>query len=225
MSHETLEVRPCKKPGYVLSQSGRELKIPADWALLPPGDAAMSRRIKKDGPSWTVKEMYKKRLTSRGIWAPAARLAALRTELEKERQDPAYEKKLEAGRKRRAKAEEAYVEDFVGSVKNFLNFHYCFDEIAEKLSGLIAAHATPVGSGTVARTKRIPIEKRAEAATIAWLRHQTTAYDNMHIARIKGERREVRQMLARESRKRLEKYRNGGEVDHASCPVWKAVYG
>eukprot|EP01035_Chromulina_nebulosa_P056444 gene56444-77358_t len=59
-----------------------------------------------------------------------------------------------------------------------------------------AAHATPVGSGTVARTKRIPIEQRAEAATIAWMRHQTTGYDSMTIPREKGLRREVRRMLA-----------------------------
>lgn len=53
-------------------------------------------------------------------------------------------------------------------------------------------HAVPVGSGTVARTQLIPLEQRAEAAVIAWMRHQTTAYDRMSIARIKGERREVR---------------------------------
>ena len=32
----------------------------------------------------------------------------------------------------------------------------------------------------------IPIEQRAEAAVIAWLRHQTTAYDHMTIERVKG---------------------------------------
>ncbi|MDP4624438.1 MAG: DUF2293 domain-containing protein [Akkermansiaceae bacterium] len=223
MSHETLDVRPGKRPGFVFSQKGEEIKIPAGWALLPPGDAALSRRIKKDGPSWTVKEMYKKRLTSRGIWAPAERIEALRGELEAEREDPAYAKKLEAGRQRRAKAEVAYVEDFTGAVREFLWFDDRYSALADRLSLLIAAHATPVGSGTVARTKRIPIEKRAEAATIAWLRHQTTSYDEMHIERVKGRRREVRQMLAEVSRKRLRKYRVGEDVDKATCPVWKAV--
>jgi hypothetical protein len=50
----------------------------------------------------------------------------------------------------------------------------------------VTDHATPVGSGTVARTKRIPVEQRAEAAVIAWMRHQTTGYDGMVIPRIKG---------------------------------------
>ena len=37
-----------------------------------------------------------------------------------------------------------------------------------------------MGSGTVARTKRCPLSE-AEAAVIAWMRHQTTAYDSMVI--------------------------------------------
>ena len=69
------------------------------------------------------------------------------------------------------------------------------------------AHATPVGSGTVARTERIPVEQRAEAAVIAWLRHQTTAYDPMSIPRVKGKRREVRRMLAARSKALLDAYR------------------
>lgn len=32
----------------------------------------------------------------------------------------------------------------------------------------------PVGSGTLARTRPLPIERRAEAVVIAWMRHQTT---------------------------------------------------
>jgi hypothetical protein len=63
----------------------------------------------------------------------------------------------------------------------------------------VTDHATPVGSGTVARTKRILVEKRAEAAVIAWIRQQTTGYDGMAIPRVKGKRREVRRMLARRS--------------------------
>ena len=36
-----------------------------------------------------------------------------------------------------------------------------------------------LGSGTVARTERIPIHEWAEAAVIAWMRHQTTGYEQM----------------------------------------------
>jgi hypothetical protein len=51
------------------------------------------------------------------------------------------------------------------------------------------------------------------------MRHQTTAYDSMRIARVKGERREVRKMLARRSRELLEKYRRG-EASDAAAP-WR----
>ncbi len=223
-NEETLDVKWGEREGYVLTFQGKEMKVPAGWVLLPPGDAAVTRRVKKDGAHWVVKDWYKKRYVSVGVLAPAERISRIRMEVETEREDPAYAKKLEAGRKRRAKAEEAYAEDFAGAVRQFLGFHERYAEMAEKLSGMIAAHATPVGSGTVARTKLIPIERRAEAATIAWLRHQTTAYDHMHIARAKGERREVRRMLADESRRRLSGYRKGVEMGKG-CPIWRAVHG
>jgi hypothetical protein len=74
----------------------------------------------------------------------------------------------------------------------------------------------------VARTKRIPIERRAEAAVIAWMRHQTTGYDSMKIARVKGQRREVRRMLAQRSKELLGAYRRGDLIT-ATCPLAKAL--
>ena len=56
MSHESLEVRPSSVPRRVIGLDTRVLTVPDDWDLLPPGDAALSRRIKEDGPSWTVIE-------------------------------------------------------------------------------------------------------------------------------------------------------------------------
>lgn len=199
------------------------LAVPAHWALLPPGDAALSRRIKADGPTWTVIEVKGRKRFSRGIWAPADRIQTLRTELVREREDPAYQRKLEAGRRRRAAAQEIYAEDFRGAVLAFLAFHARYQEQAEQLAGRIAEHAVPVGSGTVARTQRIPIEQRAEAATIAWLRHQTTTYDNMVIPRERGRRREVRRMLAQRSKYLLDQYRRGQAVDPNRCPLHQAL--
>ncbi|MCH9686747.1 MAG: DUF2293 domain-containing protein, partial [Deltaproteobacteria bacterium] len=68
-----------------------------------------------------------------------------------------------------------------------------------------------------------PVERRAEAATIAWLRHQSTAYDSMSIPRVKGMRREVRRLLAARSRAVLQQYRRGTPVDPASCVLRKAL--
>ncbi len=222
MANEALEVRPSKNSREVLTQDGKVLKVPDDWDLLMPGDAALSRRIKKDGPTWTMFEMKGRKKFSRGIWAPAERIGVLEDELKKEREDPAYEKKLEAGRKRRAKEQVAYAEDFEEAVRDFLDFSDENGDLEWGMAKAIADHAVPVGSGTVARTKRIPIERRAEAAVIAWMRHQTTAYDDMTIPREKGARREVRRMLAKRSRVLLDRYRVGGTVG-ASCPLKKAL--
>jgi len=199
------------------------LTVPDDWSLLPPGDAALSRRIKQDGPTWTVIEKVGNKRFSRGIWAPTARIETLRAEREIERQDPAYQKKLAAGRARRAEEQAEYVEDFLAEVRRYLAFHPRYEPEERVMAEAIAAHATPVGSGTVARTERIPIEERAEAATIAWMRHQTTGYDHMTIARVKGERREVRRELARQSVRLLERYRSGMDIDPVHCPLQRAL--
>jgi hypothetical protein len=191
--------------------------------LLPPGDAALSRRIKADGPSWTVIELKGRKRFSRGIWAPADRIAALRAELALEREAPAYQRKLDSARARRAVAEEIYAGDFRGAVFAFLAFHPDYQDHATAMAGRIAAHATPVGSGTVARTQRIPIEQRAEAATIAWMRHQTTGYDHMTIPRERGLRREVRRQLAARSKQLLSLYRAGHAIDFARCPLHAAL--
>jgi hypothetical protein len=217
------EVRPGPTPRHVLNEHGVVEAVPAGWSLLPPGDAALSRRIKQDGPTLTVIEIKGRKRFSRGIWAPAARIDALRAELTLERQNPAYQKKLDAGRRRRAAAEEDYAADFRDAVFRFLAFHPKHELLARTVANLIAEHATPVGSGTVARTQRIPLEERAEAATIAWLRHQTTGYDHMNIPREKGRRREVRRLLAQRSVQLLARYRSGELIDRLQCPLHKAV--
>lgn len=217
------EVRPGPLPRTVINERAAIETVPADWSLLPPGDAALSRRIKEDGPTLTVIEIKGRKRFSRGIWAPAARLDALRADLALERQDPAYQRKLDASRKRRAVAQEEYEVDFRDAVFAFLAFAPQHEVEARTLANLIADHATPVGSGTVARTERIPLEERAEAATIAWLRHQTTGYDHMNIPREKGRRREVRRMLAQRSVQLLAKYRAGHPFDRAQCPLHAAL--
>src|SRR5262249_1620187 len=114
--------------------------------------------------------------------------------------------------------------DFFAAVLRFLAFHPNHADLAERLARAVTKHATPVGSGTVARTKRIPVEQRAEAAVIAWMRHSTTGYDGMTIPRVKGKRREVRRLLARRSHELLGRYRRGEPVPEG-CPLRKALAG
>ncbi|MHB0960743.1 MAG: DUF2293 domain-containing protein [Pirellulaceae bacterium] len=117
-----------------------------------------------------------------------------------------------------------YIEDFQGAVLRFLSFHPAHADLADQLARAVTQHATPVGSATVARTKRIPVEQRAEAAVIAWLRHQTTAYESMKIPRVKGKRREVRRMLAQRSQELLGRYRRGEAVGK-DCLLREALTG
>ncbi|MGV3605534.1 MAG: DUF2293 domain-containing protein [Planctomycetaceae bacterium] len=222
MPLENRIVSPTATDRVVKTADGKLLTVPADWILLPPGDAGLTRRVKAEGPTWGMQEKRGRKIFSRGIWAPAERIQRHQAALEAERSTEAYAKKQQGALVRREKKQTAYVEDFRGAVLTFLRFDVSHQTIAEKLADAVTTHATPVGSGTVARTERIPIEKRAEAAVIAWMRHQTTAYDHMKIARIKGERREVRRELAEISRSLLEKYRQG-KPRAASCPLLKAL--
>lgn len=225
MSDRSRIVAPGPRPRTVVTEAGAVEGVPAGWSLLAPGDPALTGRVKKAGPAWTVVEKRGRKTFSRGVWAPSDIIEGIRKALAQERQDPAYARKLESGRRRRAAEQSQYEEDFLGAVVRFLDFAPAHAELAARVARAITAHAVPVGSGTVARTQRIPIERRAEAATIAWLRHATTGYDNMHIPRVKGMRREVRRMLAARSRELLVRYRRGERVSAETCPLQRGLSG
>lgn len=212
---------PGPTPNTVRASDGKVLTVPDGWVLLPPGDAALTRRVKAAGDHFAVAEKKGRKVFSRGIWASAATVERIRAELEAERSTEGFAKKKEADARRREKAQAEYVEDFFGAVATFLGFHENHADLASQIARAVTDHATPVGSGTVARTKRIPIEKRAEAAVIAWMRHKTTAYESMAIPRMKGKRREVRRLLAGRSQELLKRYR-GGEPVLEECPLQKA---
>jgi hypothetical protein len=213
---------PGPTPNTVRVADGAVLTAPQGWVLLPPGDAALTRRVKSAGEHWVVQEKKGGKVFSRGVWAPGATIDRIRAELEAERSTEGYAKRKEADARRRDKVQAEYVEDFFGAVVTFLAFHPNHAALADRLARAVTEHATPVGSGTVARTKRIPVEQRAEAAVIAWMRHQTTGYDGMVIPRVKGKRREVRRMLARRSHELLDCYRRGQPVPDG-CPLQKAL--
>ena len=213
---------PGPRPNTVRNGDGSVLIAPENWSLLPPGDAALTRRVKAAGDHWVVQEKKGRKLFSSGVWAPTETIDRIRAELEAERSTEGFAKRKVADAKRREKTQAGFVDDFTGAVLTFLAFHPSHAELAQRLARAVADHATPVGSGTVARTKRIPVDQRAEAAVIAWLRHQTTAYDSMVISRERGKRREVRRMLAQRSNNLLARYRraDSGKED---CPLKVAL--
>jgi hypothetical protein len=223
LNAETRVVSPGPNAHSVRTAGGEVLQVPEGWVLVPPGDATLTRRVKAAGPTWAVQEKVGRRTFSRGVWAPQAVVDQVRAGLAAERATPQHQQRREADVRRRERTQADYVEDFRQAVLDFLAFDACHADLARRLAEAVTGHATPVGSGTVARTRRIPVEKRAEAAVLAWLRHQTTGYDGMKIARVKGRRREVRRMLAEQSRRLLGAYRAGKEVDPGGCPLQQAL--
>lgn len=222
MPSQTRIVSPGPDDQSVRTADGHLLAVPAGWKLLPPGDAALTRRVKAAGPTWAVQQKKGRKNFSLGIWAPAERIAAIAAALDAERATDSYARRRLADAARRERKQNQYVEDFRAAVVAFLDFDPGYAGLAERLAVAVTDHATPVGSGTVARTERIPIQRRAESAVIAWLRHQTTAYDQMKVPRVKGKRREIRRMLAEESRRLLQRYRSGQPVDAQQCPLQRA---
>ena len=179
--------------------------------------------MKSLGPSWAIIEKRGRKAFSKGLWAPGAQIQAAKDALEAERSTPAYAKKRASASARREHEQAAYVVSFEVQVQTFLRFAPRFEELARNIARRVTAHATPVGSGTVARTERISIERRAESAVIAWMRHQTTAYDRMAIPRVAGKRREVRRELATISRAILDLHRRDAAHAVAACPLCAAV--
>lgn len=210
---ESLTLAPTADPRVFAAPDGKRLSPPAGWACLPPGDAGLTRRVKAAGPSWVVIEKKGRKAFSKGLWAPRENIERARAALDAERSTESYAKKREADTARRERAHAAYAVSFEQEVYRFLRFSPRWDVLAREVAHEVAAHATPVGSGTVARTERISIDERAEAATIAWMRHQTTSYDDMKIERVAGRRREVRRELAQMSRAVLDLHRR--DVPHA----------
>lgn len=126
---------PGPTPNTVRSADGQILTASEGWVLLPPGDTALTRRVKAAGEHWVVQEKKGRKIFSRGIWAPAMTIEKIRAELEAERATEGYAKRKNADARRRDKAQAKYVEDFYGTVVAFLA-----DE--ESLMAMLKAVAT-----------------------------------------------------------------------------------
>jgi hypothetical protein len=215
----SLVLAPTSEPTVFVAPDGTRRNAPLGWACLPPGDAGLTRRVKQLGPSWAIIEKRGRKAFSKGLWAPRENIEAAKQALEAERNTQAYAKKRASASARREHEQASYVVSFEVEILTFLRFAPRYRDLARHVARQVTVHSTPVGSGTVARTKRIPIERRAESAVIAWMRHQTTAYDQMKIARVAGQRREVRRELATISRAVLDLHRRDVAHAAAACPL------
>ena len=210
------------KGNVLIGEKGEELTPPEGWAFQAAGDTGITRKITMKKVFWRVQIKKGKRIISKGVWAPAETIALARQEVIATRSTDSYKKKMISSKKRRERKQTEYEKEFFQTVKQYLSFAPFFEELENKLAKAVTAHAIPVGSGTVARTTTIPIKERAAKAVIAWMRHQTTAYDSMQIPFIKGKRREIKRMLAERSAQLLESYRKGSNIP-INCPLKKTL--
>src|SRR5262245_58460835 len=112
MADQTRIVSPGPDARSVRTAQGEVLRVPEGWVLVPPGDAALTRRVKAAGPTWTVQEKKGRKTFSRGVWAAATTVDAIREQLAVERASPQHSKKLEAGARRREREQGEYVGEF-----------------------------------------------------------------------------------------------------------------
>src|SRR5438309_8194232 len=106
---QSLVCTPGPIKGTLRTADGRTVAPPADWVLLPPGDAGLTRRVKAAGPTWTVQEKVGRRMFSRGVWASSASVESIRRQLQAERATPEYARKRDADAKRRERDQAQYV--------------------------------------------------------------------------------------------------------------------
>jgi hypothetical protein len=92
---------PGPTPNTVRTADGKVQTVPNGWVLLSPGDAALTRRVKAAGDHWIVQEKKGRKTFSRGVWAPAATIDRIRSELEVERSTESFAKRKAADAKRR----------------------------------------------------------------------------------------------------------------------------
>src|SRR5215471_17602896 len=116
MTSNNCTFTPGPTPNTVRAADGRVLTAPDGWVLLPPGDAALTRRVKEAGEHWVVQEKKGRKVFSRGVWAPAATIDRVRAGLNAERATEGHARRKEGDRRRREKAQAEYAEDFFGTV-------------------------------------------------------------------------------------------------------------
>jgi hypothetical protein len=85
--------------------------------------------------------------------------------------------KRKIGAAARARKEERYRAAFRKAVLAYLDFAPRHAALAKKIADGVVRLACPVGSGTVARTGKLPLEERVRLAVRAYVRHRYTDYE------------------------------------------------
>ena len=96
----------------VFIHDGQHVSLPEGWVQIPSGDAGLTRRLKAAGEYRVLFHMRRNRMEAIGLWVPEKIADQVRAELEKERSDPAWQKKLNASRRMRERKQAEYEKEF-----------------------------------------------------------------------------------------------------------------
>ncbi|MGI0054823.1 MAG: DUF2293 domain-containing protein [Thermoplasmata archaeon] len=159
--------------GYWNPERGN-LVLPQGWVFVPPGDAFVTREVKK-GPHWVLCRRRKGYTATLGVFCPDAAV----TSAEERAQTTAAtrERRRTAARAARERAENRHRAAFEQAVLRFLSFAPEHEPLAREIARESAAQATAVRRGHVGRTRRLSLADRAELAARAWIRHKHTDYE------------------------------------------------
>ena len=155
-----------------------DVQLPQGLVFVPKGDAALTRALMPKAASALMRRESKRYPSSRvGLLVQPEHLADARRglgETEKERGA-----NRETARKRRVLQETEYQREFREMARRR------YPKMPGKDLEAIVERATPVGSGTVGRSRRLIPEKKVDLAVQAHVRHAHTDYDQ-HLAAGRG---------------------------------------
>lgn len=171
---------------------------------LPRGDAALSRRARKESEQTAIVYRYnrsQKRRERQGILIQPAALEKAKEQCLADEEE--RKKRRQKDRKRRARKELSYQERFAEKIREL--YPNCPSGVPHE----IASHACEVSSGRVGRCKDAK-ELDAEMirrAVVAYIRHNETFYDELFGTEYMYKKDEARELVADIIRKVLEEWK------------------
>ena len=156
--------------GYWNPERGN-LSLPVGWVFDPPGDVFVTREVKKG----TYRVLLKRRkgyTATLGVFCPEANLAGAEKRWDETAEYRAWQRAI--GQSLRERAEERYRAELEEAIIDLLGFRLQHAAMAREIARGAVAQATPVGSGRVGRTRRLPLSQRAEFAARTFICHRHT---------------------------------------------------
>ena len=97
MNNSDIQVWRTNRPRDFLL-NGKTVTVPDDWEFVPSGDPGLTRRLKSTAECWCVVYKRKRRIEAIGLWCDREVIRRVKNDLEEERSNPVYLRKLEAAR-------------------------------------------------------------------------------------------------------------------------------